>query len=190
MADTHSVDATQADVSDESPVVATPSLAGVPSSDIHAGLAPPRSRADGRRIRRRLKIALVLWDGLIPIASLALAARVGGGFGSHMHGGPAGATDSLALMLALLAPPTLALAGAYNSRRRRGDSRLVFGMRLLAIGLALSWASIILSAAAGWPIDFAQMLVLAPLMPMGWLLGRWVCDHHPRSRGGPRLAYR
>jgi exopolysaccharide biosynthesis polyprenyl glycosylphosphotransferase len=127
-------------------------------------------------------MGLILWDALIPAAFISLAAQLSGAFGSEINGGPATSTDLLALVLAGAAPLALAMAGAYNTRRRRAGGRLEFARRLLVVSVVLSWVAIILSAEAGWPIDFAQMVALAALLPIGWMIGRAACDRHPAAQ--------
>jgi exopolysaccharide biosynthesis polyprenyl glycosylphosphotransferase len=159
----------------------TPPLsAGTASDDLLAGAERARLGWRRRVLRRRLKTLLIVWDALVAAASLTVAAQVSGwAGGTEINGGPAHSTDALALLMALAAPVGLAAAGAYHMRRRRGSSRLMFAGRLLLVGVVLSWVAIIVSAAAKWPVDFSQMLVLALLMPTGWLVGRAFCDRHP-----------
>ena len=90
-------------------------------------------------------------------------------------------TDSVALELALISPIALAMAGAYQHRRRRGGSRLVFALKIAVVGMAVSWVALLTSAARGWPLDFAQMLALSLLLPVAWLVGRAACDRHPAT---------
>jgi exopolysaccharide biosynthesis polyprenyl glycosylphosphotransferase len=150
----------------------------VDSADQSAALAPVLgARRDLRR--RRLKVGLILWDALVPAALLSFVALFSGSFGGQINGGPAHSTDLLALLLAVTAPIGLGLAGGYNHRGRRSSSRLLFALRLLLVGVCLSWVAIIVSAAADWPVNFSQMLAVAVLMPVGWLLGRAACDRHP-----------
>ena len=86
----------------------------------------------------------------------------------------------------MICPTGLAMAGAYHQRRRRGGSRLLFALKLGVVAMAVSWIALIASAAAGSPIDVAQMFVLSLLLPIGWLIGRWACDRHPSA--GPERA--
>jgi len=150
----------------------------VDATDQTAALTAVAGATAGGR-RRRFAIGLVAWDGLVPAALLSLVAHSSTSFGDQLNGGPAHSTDLLALLLAVLAPIGLAIAGGYDHRRRRGTSRLVFAMRLLLVGVSLSWLAIIVSAALDWQVDFFQMLAIAVLMPVGWLVGRAACDRHP-----------
>jgi exopolysaccharide biosynthesis polyprenyl glycosylphosphotransferase len=150
----------------------------VDAADQPAALTAAAGAASDER-RRRFTIGLVAWDGLIPAALLSLIAYSSASFGDQLNGGPAHSTDLLALLLAVAAPIGLAIAGGYDHRRRRGTSRLVFALRLLLVGVSLSWLAIIVSTAVHWPVDFTQMLAIAVLMPVGWLVGRAACDRHP-----------
>ncbi len=134
-----------------------------------------------RRVRGRLNRALVLWDALIPAALLPVAALVADRTGLGSAVPDQGPTDPVALLLLLLAPLALACAGGYDHRRRRGMSRLVFGSRLLVVGVVLSWILILVADARGAEVDRGQLQVLALLMPVGWLLGRFACDHNPAA---------
>jgi exopolysaccharide biosynthesis polyprenyl glycosylphosphotransferase len=146
--------------------------------DQSAGLtAVLGGRRDARR--RRLDVGLVVWDALLPVAILSLVVQLSGTLGIEINGGPAHSTGLLAVLLAVATPFALVLAGGYDHRRRRATSRLVFAMRLLLVGVSLSWLAIIVSAAADWPVDFTQMLAIAALTPVGWLVGRVACDRHP-----------
>ena len=140
----------------------------------------PRSSARPAT-RSRLLATLVVWDALLPVALLPICAQLQGAAGAPLNGGAASPLDPLAILLAVLSVPGLAIAGAYQHRRRREGSRLMFGLRLLVLGMVLSWLSIIVSAAAGWPVDLSQMAAMAVLLPAGWLLGRWACDRHPAA---------
>jgi exopolysaccharide biosynthesis polyprenyl glycosylphosphotransferase len=134
-----------------------------------------------RRVRGRLNRALVLWDALVPAALLPLAALVADRTGLGSAAPDGGPTDPVALLLFLLAPLALACAGGYDHRRRRGMSRLVFGARLLVVGVVLSWTLLLIADAGGWAVDRGQAQALALLMPVGWLLGRFACDHNPAA---------
>ena len=140
----------------------------------------PRSSARPAS-RSRLLATLVVWDALLPVALLPICAQLQGAAGAPLNGGAASPFDPLAILLAVLSVPGLAIAGAYQHRRRREGSRLMFGLRLLVLGMVLSWLSIIVSAAAGWPVNLSQMAAMAVLLPAGWLLGRWACDRHPAA---------
>lgn len=131
--------------------------------------------------RRRLMSWLVVWDALVPAALLVLAGLFEGIVGPPLNGGAAVITDPLVILLAVISPIGLAIAGAYNHRRRRGNSRLLFALKLGVVGMAVSWTALIASAVMGWPIDFAQMITLSLLLPAGWLLGRAACDRHPAT---------
>ena len=131
--------------------------------------------------RSRLLSALVLWDAVVPVALLVLAQRFDGGLGAPLNGGAADIADPLALFLALICPLALSMAGAYNQRRRRGGSRLLFGMRLAVVAMGVSWVTLVVAAFAGWRVDLAQLLAVSLLLPPAWLLGRWACDRHPAA---------
>lgn len=141
--------------------------------------AAARSRSSRRVSNSRLMAVLALWDALIPAALVTATSQSSGTFGQRLNGGAAGIDDRLVLLLAVLSPIGLAMAGGYHQRRRRGGSRLLFALRLAVVGMTVSWIALITSAAADWPIDFAQMLALSVFMPIGWLIGRWACDRHP-----------
>jgi len=148
-----------------------------PSSEQGSATAYAAKSASGPRLQG----ALVLWDALLPVALLPLCAQFEGPAGAPLNGGAASPFDKLALFLALISVPSLAIAGAYQHRRRREGSRLIFALRLLVLGMVLSWLSITVSAAAGWSVDLSQMAAMAVLLPAGWLLGRWACDRHPAT---------
>lgn len=162
----------------------TSDQASSPSTAVatHVAVDAEAERREARSVTQaRLTSSLVVWDALVPAALLVLAGRFEGVFGPPLNGGAAQITDRLAVFLALISPVGLAIAGGYNHRRRRGGSRLLFGLKLAVVGMAVAWTGLITSAIAGWPIDFAQMLALSVFLPMGWLLGRWACDRHPAT---------
>jgi exopolysaccharide biosynthesis polyprenyl glycosylphosphotransferase len=148
---------------------------GMPDVAIPQAFGTETAVVVGPRSRRSLMVALVAWDAIIPVAVLGVTSRIAA-IGPAAIGNPAG---RLALLLGPLAPPTVALAGGYDHVRRREDSRLSFGMRLLTVGLLLSWIGALAYGAAGLSIRPGQMIALTLLLPGGWLLGRWACDHHP-----------
>lgn len=157
------------------------------TAEVAASVHEGRAFALARPVSRsRLLSWLVMWDALVPAALLVVAGRFEGVFGPPLNGGAADITDSLVLVLAIISPIGLAMAGAYHHRRRRGGSRLLFALRLGVVGMVISWIALISSAIMGWPIDFAQMLALSALLPVGWLLGRWACDRHPAT-GAERI---
>lgn len=132
----------------------------------------------GGASRVRLLAALVVWDALLAVALLPICAQLEG---TELNGGAASPFDPLALLLAVASVIGLAIAGGYQNRRRREGSRLLFALRLLVLGMVLSWLAITVSATFGWQVDLSQMAALAVLLPAGWLLGRWACDRHPAT---------
>jgi exopolysaccharide biosynthesis polyprenyl glycosylphosphotransferase len=150
-----------------------------PNAAAAAGADGVRRAAPGSR----LLPALVVWDALVPAVLLALTGRFAGALGSPVNNGAAGLTDPLVLLLAAICPLGLAIAGAYDPRRRRDASRLLFALKLGVVAMVVSWVALVSSAVAGWPVDVAQMLVTTLVLPLGWLVGRWACDRHPS--GGP-----
>jgi exopolysaccharide biosynthesis polyprenyl glycosylphosphotransferase len=142
----------------------------------------PKTAAQAReQSRTRLLVGLVAWDALVPAVVLTLAAFMEGSLGPPVNGRAADINDPLVFFLGVISPLCLATIGAYRHRRRRDGSRLLFALKLGVVGMAVSWAALIASAVAGWPIDFAQMLALSVCLPPAWLLGRWACDRHPST---------
>ncbi len=162
------------------PGVADAAVASVMDAATHGALREDDVRR-ARRVRGRLNRALVLWDALVPAALLPLAALLANRTGLGSAVPDHGPTDPVALLLLFLAPLTLACAGGYDHRRRRGMSRLVFGARLLVAGVVLSWALLLVADVGGWTVDRGQVQALALLMPAGWLIGRFACDHNPAA---------
>ena len=159
--------------------------AAAPVDDRSAARWRPAPRSDANSTgpsreasRTRLLAALVLWDALLPVALLPICAQLEG---TELNGGAASPLDPLALFLAIASVVGLAIAGGYEHRRRREGSRLLFALRLLVLGMVLSWLAITVSATLGWQVDLSQMAALAVLLPAGWLLGRWACDRHPAT---------
>jgi FlaA1/EpsC-like NDP-sugar epimerase len=137
--------------------------------------------AGGRRSSPALGLALVLWDAALPAALVMIANGLESAPTAPWSGASGSGSGWLALLLGLLSPLGLAVAGGYRHRRRRTESRLLFAMRLLALGIVLSWISVVVAVLAGWPVGLAQVLVLPAGLWAGWLLGRWACDRHPAA---------
>jgi len=153
----------------------TSAVGGPASLDVAGG-----ARAGGRRRSSpALGLALVVWDTALPVALVMIAY----GLDSAPTAPWSGSSGSgwLALMLGLLSPLGLAVAGGYRHRRRRTESRFFFAMRLLALAIVLSWISVVVAVLAGWPVGRAEVLVLPVGLWAGWLLGRWACDRHPAA---------
>ncbi len=128
-----------------------------------------------RRSRRRLCAGLIIWDALVPVAVVGAVSRLTS-HGAVDIGNPAG---RLAILLALLSPLAVAIAGGYDHTQRRAGRRTMFVLRLLLAGVILSWAGALTYSAVGWTIRPVQMVGVALLLPVTWLLGRWAYDRHP-----------
>jgi exopolysaccharide biosynthesis polyprenyl glycosylphosphotransferase len=163
--------------------------AGLPSTP--ADGPSLRSATPGEEVRRRRrrhsfgagrKAALVAWDALVPAVVASALIAVGGGDSTG------GTTDELryGLLLAALAPPGLALAGAYDHQRFRQGGRLALAGRMLIISMLLSWTWVVAADAAGWESDPSRLLVAALLLPLGWLIGRGIIDL-PSAAGAERV---
>jgi exopolysaccharide biosynthesis polyprenyl glycosylphosphotransferase len=176
----------EASVAELTGAIDRPLVAGAPTMQVAdatldgRGVAGPAAGHDPvllarRRARRRLGAGLVLWDALSPIPVVGAMSRLTGSGGVEI-GNPAG---RLAVLLALLSPIAVAVAGGYDHTQRRAGRRAMFVLRLLLAGVILSWAGAISYGAVGWTIRPIQMVGVALLLPATWLLGRWAYDRHP-----------
>jgi exopolysaccharide biosynthesis polyprenyl glycosylphosphotransferase len=139
----------------------------------------PSARERRRRTGARLTANLVLWDALVALVALMLSAPLASLLGIADHAPGADPSAGLVLVALFGSPPAVAIAGGYDHRRRIGTSRLVFASRLLIAGMALSWACMLVAAPEERLAGVDRLALLALLLPIGWVVGRFASDHHP-----------
>jgi exopolysaccharide biosynthesis polyprenyl glycosylphosphotransferase len=132
------------------------------------------SGSSARRTRGRPRLEVL--DSLIVLA-MGLSAHLASdlwpaGNGALRLGIDGNDAARILLVLALTAPLSLAIAGAYRADPRGRGGGLALSGRLLVAGALSCWGAYWICEAAGWAPRMEGLAVFSVLLPMGWLARR------------------